>query len=201
MSSHRQEGGAARDEEVFRAFYDTHFSAVYRYFGRRAGSVADVNDLMADVFLVAWRRFDEMPTSPHERTLWLYGVARRMLADRRKAERRRSRLVGRIMATSGRQVVAPSDFETNAHPDAARLSTALRQLSPRDRDVLALVAWEQLSHTEAAEVIGCTVNAFTIRFHRAKKRLAVRYEALAPSESRPEPRPPIRSQGAPDARP
>ncbi|MGD0593129.1 MAG: RNA polymerase sigma factor [Acidimicrobiales bacterium] len=202
MASRGQAEGLKAGEEEFRPFYDAHFGAVYRYFARRVHSAADVNDLVADVFLVAWRRFDELPASSHEKTLWLYGVARRVLADSRKAERRRYRLLGRIGAMSEPPQVASADFANSSEPAAARLSSAISQLTARDREVLTLVAWEQLSHGEAAEVLGCSVNAFTIRLHRARKRLAARYSALGG-----EPAPlkqidaPTRPQGAPDGRP
>jgi RNA polymerase sigma factor (sigma-70 family) len=183
MTTGRQTAGEQLTDLAFRSFYDAHFAAIYRYFGRRLSSVADRNDLVSDVFLVAWRRREALPVSPHERTLWLYGVSRRVLADHRKAEFRRHRLAGRILATTDHQVPTydPATFsETEA---GARLAAALSHLGPRDQEVLALVAWEQLTHAEAAAVLGCSTNAFTIRFRRARQRLSARYEALEPGPS------------------
>lgn len=168
----------APDEGDFRALYEGHVGAVHGYFARRVPP-ADAGDLVADVFVVAWRRWAEMPAAADERRMWLFGVARRVLADCRKSARRRDRLAQRLRTARGAGAQPPLEPGRPASDADALLAAALAQLSPADREVLALVAWDRLSHAEAASLLGCTVNAFDIRLHRARKRLASRYSALA----------------------
>ncbi|MGH9169932.1 MAG: RNA polymerase sigma factor [Acidimicrobiales bacterium] len=191
------------EESAFRPLYDVHLGAIYRYFARRVPP-AEIDDYVADVFVVAWRRFDVMPEDAHGRTLWLYGVARRVLADHHKAEQRRRHLEQRLRshavttAAPGRAVdlVLPmtwpgSDGGAGGRPEVSKaiddpsdlLAAALGAVSADDREVLKLVTWEQLTNKEAAEVLGCSVNALAIRLHRAKRRLAARYAELVKQPS------------------
>jgi RNA polymerase sigma factor (sigma-70 family) len=125
---------------------------------------ADVADVVAEVFTTAWRRLDDVPPAPEAR-LWLYGVARRVLAGHRRGKERFGRLIARIEAT---HVAAPQP--ALGDPDG-RLTRALRQVPPAEREALLLVAWEQLSYAEAAQVLGCSPNAIGIRVHRARTRV------------------------------
>jgi RNA polymerase sigma factor (sigma-70 family) len=156
-------------ERRFRGLYEQHYRAVHAYAVRRTGEPDDAADAVADVFTTAWRRLDSVPAAPAD-LLWLYGVARRVLATQHRSARRRSRLVARIESGYGRPPEAPE-------PDD-RLLTALRRLPEREREALMLVLWEDLSHAEAAQVLGCSANAVAIRVHRAKTRLRA---ALAPA--------------------
>jgi len=142
--------------------YEEHREAVRAYVRRRAPE-AVVDDIVADVFLVCLRRIDDVPDAALP---WLYGVARRTLANER---RKRGRETPRP---------APMVFDPEPVGDAA-LADAFAQLSERDREVLRLVAWEGLSLKEAATVLGCSAIAARVRFHRAKARLATRLDAAA----------------------
>ncbi|HTX47476.1 MAG TPA: sigma-70 region 4 domain-containing protein, partial [Solirubrobacteraceae bacterium] len=113
----------------------------------------------ADVFLVVWRRLDQVPS---ECLPWLLAVARRALANRRRSARRASALEERL--ADGRSAEEPSK-------DLGLLS-ALSTLSTRDREVLLLIAWEGLDHSEVAEVLSIRRAAVATRFHRARRRLA-----------------------------
>jgi RNA polymerase sigma-70 factor (ECF subfamily) len=110
---------------------------------------------------------DQVPPAPEDR-LWLYGVAQRVVAGRHRSARRRQNLTARLRADHG--LLAP---ELPGARDSTRdlLLAALDRLPPAQRDALQLVLWEQLSHAEAARVLGCSVNAVAIRVHRAKERL------------------------------
>jgi RNA polymerase sigma factor (sigma-70 family) len=171
-------------DEDFRAFYGEHFGEVYRYTARRAAA-ADVDGLVADVFVVAWRRFADLPLSDHERTLWLFGVSRRVMADNRKAATRRDRLRQRL--GSGERGQAAHDVPgSSVGPESAEADLAIRvlaELRPRDREALRLVLWEQLNHAEVADVLGCSVNAVAIRLHRARRKMTSRYAELARQET------------------
>jgi RNA polymerase sigma factor (sigma-70 family) len=149
----------------FDALYANHYRSVYSYVYRRLASTADVPDVTAEVFAVAWRRLDDVPGGDGER-LWLYGVARRCVARARRGDLRRLRLLGRLVEQAGRRIDSP-----DAGSPAGEVRGAIDRLRSRDREVLRLVLWEQLSHAEAARVLGCSVNAVAQRLHTARERL------------------------------
>jgi RNA polymerase sigma-70 factor, ECF subfamily len=116
-------------------------------------------DVVAETFTVAWRKLDEVPA---RELPWLYGVARRVLANHRRSARRLIALRRRLDA----QPAAPTELADPA------LEDAFRRLSDADREILALVAWEGLTPAEAAVVLGIEANASRLRLHRARRRLA-----------------------------
>lgn len=135
-----------------------------RYLGRRAAPDA-VEDLFAEVMTVAWRRVADIPDGSE--LPWLYGVARRVLANHRRASGRFGRLLERLAVVErgvdpGPAPVADGDPE---------LVMALARLSATDAEVLRLWAWEELAPGEIAAVLGISPNAASIRLHRAKGRL------------------------------
>jgi RNA polymerase sigma factor (sigma-70 family) len=149
----------------FQAVFDTNYHLVLGYALRRTGSREDAEDVVAETFLTAWRRLEEVPPGSGARP-WLYGVARNALANQRRGERRRERLTGRLHAE---QVSPPQ----HAHADdAARLGAAFARLGDDDRELIALAAWEGLDAGEIATVLRCSRNAARIRLHRARRRLA-----------------------------
>jgi RNA polymerase sigma-70 factor (ECF subfamily) len=144
----------------FEALFEAHYGAVLAYARRRASS--DVGaDVAAATFEVAWRRLDEVPD---EALPWLYGVARRMLANTRRADVRRQRLWSRLRAVGSAE---PADVAVEV-PGAR---AALARLRPQDREVLMLVAWEGLNPETAASSLGISTGAFAVRLHRARQRL------------------------------
>lgn len=157
-----------RDEQRFRNLYRAHYRALHAFALRRCADPADAHDLVADTFLVLWRRIDEAPEGD-EALLWLFGVARRVLANQRRSRTRRERLNARLRALP--QDVPAVDTMAFARADAQAVLAALPHLSERDREVLLLAAWEGLSHSEIARVLGCSENAAMIRLHRARRRL------------------------------
>lgn len=145
------------------ALFATHGAAVLAY-ARRRSDGATAEDVLAEVFVVAWRRLDQMPA---DALPWLLSCARRVLANQRRGERRQLALLKRLAAVSPR---LPA--ESAAGPGVGRLADALKSLSDLDREVLLLVAWENLSVERAAAVLGCSPNTFSTRLRRARKRLA-----------------------------
>jgi RNA polymerase sigma-70 factor, ECF subfamily len=144
----------------FERLYGEFAPDVQAYVLRRVGPDA-VGDVVADVFLVAWRRLDDLPTSPRP---WLLGVARKTVANHVRSARRRTALVDRLRATASGSTV-----------DTARAESvwmAVASLGERDREALTLVAWDGLSREEAAAVLGCSSAAFRVRLHRARARLS-----------------------------
>ena len=121
---------------------------------------------MAETFLVAWRRRADVPAGEGAR-LWLYGVARRVLANQRRGELRRSALGSRLRAELPALVSDPA----GAVADRTEAVRALSQLGEADREVVELTAWEGLDSREVAEVLGITPVAARARLCRARNRL------------------------------
>jgi RNA polymerase sigma factor (sigma-70 family) len=163
--------GAAGPSERFRSLYEANYHLILGYALRRADAT-DAADVVAETFTTAWRRLRDVPEGEEAR-LWLYGVARRVLANQRRAARRRLRLAGRLRDESR---TAPG---SSAEPDLERgVRTAFSRLRPEDRELLSLTAWEGLDPRELARVLGCSRNAARIRLHRARRRFAVELERL-----------------------
>jgi RNA polymerase sigma-70 factor, ECF subfamily len=156
---------SARDIR-FHALYQEHYAPIRAYALRRAASADDAADVVAETFTTAWRRLSQIPPPPADR-LWLFGVARRIVAGRHRSARRGLRLLAALMTSQG----ATSQGAAQADPMNARVLDALGRLRPGEREALKLVVWDELSHAEAARVLGCSVNAVGIRVHRAKTHL------------------------------
>jgi RNA polymerase sigma factor (sigma-70 family) len=157
----------------FEQLYRRHAGRVLAYALRRT-SPAVADDVVADVFLVAWRRLDDMPA---DELAWLLGVARRVLANRRRGDRRATALHDRL-AFEHRDVTgdpsgggAAGDAGDAGDVDE-RVLTALDRLAERDRELLMLIAWEGLSHTEVAQVLGVRRGTVAVRLHRARQQFA-----------------------------
>lgn len=148
--------------------FDAHHGAVVAYARRRGASVDGAHDVAAEVFAVAWRRRDELGVVPDgvERA-WLLGVARRVLANHWRGDRRRRALLRRL---GGTVAAGSPDVAEVADLDPAVVA-ALGALPARDREVLRLVAWDGLTHAEVAVVLGCTETAVSSRVVRARERL------------------------------
>jgi RNA polymerase sigma factor (sigma-70 family) len=151
----------------FRAVYDAHYHRVLGYVLRRTASPEDAEDVVAETFLTAWRRLEQLPLGSGTRP-WLYGVARRSLANHHRGELRRERLTGRIYADS--ELLAPRP--ANPDGEVAWVAAAFARLGHSDQELLALAAWEELDAGEIAVVLGCSRNAARVRLHRARRRLA-----------------------------
>ena len=150
----------AVDADRFEALYGEYAGRVLGYCLRR--SPADTaEDAMVETFAVAWRRRDAIPEEPLP---WLYGVARRVLANQRRAERRQRAVVQRV---AGEIPVASEAPAT----DLAPVIAALERLRPADRELLMLTAWEGLTPAQAAQVLGTTAVACRVRLFRARRRL------------------------------
>jgi RNA polymerase sigma-70 factor (ECF subfamily) len=153
----------------FETFYSEQYASIYAYVHRRlTQSPAEVADVVAEIFTVAWRRFDDVPAAPGDR-LWLYGVARRCVLRHHRTNWRRSRLQARVLGAVSEQ--PPPLSSRSIDPLTGHVRDAIARLRPLDREVLRLVMWEELSHAEAAEVLGCSVNAVALRLRRARGRL------------------------------
>ncbi|GAA1032455.1 hypothetical protein GCM10009557_31000 [Virgisporangium ochraceum] len=160
---------AARFEDLYRGCSQD----LLGYALRRVDRPQDAADVVAETFLVAWRRIDEIPDD--RARPWLFRVARNVMANQQRADRRRADLAERLRLELSQQTVVQPDVP-------ASLRAAFATLTDADREVLRLVAWEGLSAEDLAVTLDCSVNAARIRLHRARRRLA---DALRPATTTP----------------
>src|SRR3954447_23336556 len=155
-----------------RELAETRFSHLYRenarellgYALRRSSDPDDAADVVAETFLVAWRRLGDVPLDCEAR-LWLYGTARRVLANQDRGGRRRDRLTERLREELRRELPAQGTVQRSAFLEA------LAQLREADRELLMLIGWEELTPSEAARALGISSRAARTRLHRARRRL------------------------------
>ncbi|WP_136517453.1 RNA polymerase sigma factor [Cellulomonas telluris] len=162
-------GDAARHER-FTALFDRTHGPLLAYAVRRVADPADAADVVAETFLVAWRRLDDVPGGDSARP-WLFGVARRVLANHYRGDRRRLALADRLREQLT-EVAPPPE------PVDRTLLQAMERLPPDDRELLRLVAWEELARDEIALVLGVPRATVRVRLHRARRRLLAQLAAL-----------------------
>jgi RNA polymerase sigma-70 factor (ECF subfamily) len=158
--------GREHPQARFEGLYAAHGRAVLAYAVRRSPNPQDAADVLADTFLVAWRRLDEVPSADEAR-LWLYGVARNVVANQRRSARRRERLADRLR----HELPEALDGLAASPTDGAAVRSALAQLGPEDQEILRLCGWEELTPQDIAKVLGISHVAARSRLHRARHRL------------------------------
>jgi RNA polymerase sigma-70 factor, ECF subfamily len=151
------------ETEAFEALFVETRAALLGYLTRRA-PVDDAADLLAEAYLVAWRRRGDLPTGD-ERRLWLFGAARRLLAEYHRISARRS-----DAEREAGPAHDPGSGGGSDRGDAVR--GALQTLNDVNRELITLTTWEGLSPAEAARVVGITAGTARVRLHRARARLA-----------------------------
>jgi RNA polymerase sigma-70 factor (ECF subfamily) len=156
LSAHAE---GANEVERFEALYREHFSAIDGYARRRLPTRAD--DIVAETFLVAWRRLEQVPEDALPR---LYGVARRVVSDYRRSLRRQDAVTERLAGMRELEVSEPGE-------SVVELLSALARLSERERELLLLVYWEDLAPHRAARALGCSRATVSTRLWRAHRRL------------------------------
>ncbi len=149
-----------RDEAWFTALFETHTTAIFRYFARRA-PLDDVDDLTADVFTTAWRRRDVIPQGAE--LPWLYQTAGFTLSNHRRK--------GRPEPVADVPEDASGDDPADLAVNDDELKLVLAQLSPRDRRILLLHAWEGLDGDALAVALGISRGGADAALSRARARL------------------------------
>jgi RNA polymerase sigma-70 factor (ECF subfamily) len=152
---------AAELEELFRA----HHQDVWAYAARRVGR-GDASDVVSETFITAFRKIEQRP---RDALPWLLAIARRICANHIRASRRREALVVSLRQAS--LAVPRTERELS---ETLILIEAFSSLSSSEQGVLMLVAWDGLTPGRAARILGCSVAAFLVRLHRARRRLAAR---------------------------
>lgn len=155
-------------EARFRSLYERQHLDVLAYFLRRLNR-EDAVEATADVFLTTWRRIDEVPDGSEAR-LWLFGVARNVLRNRQRSNRRLRRLVSRAATTPADPAPLLETVVVRRAQDREVLA-ALDRLDPSDREVLQLRLWEEVSYDDIAELLGCSRHAAEQRYAKALRRL------------------------------
>jgi RNA polymerase sigma factor (sigma-70 family) len=180
------------DPDAFAVLFDRHADEVHRYAARRLGTEA-ADDLTAETFVIAFQQRRRYDLSRSQAMPWLYGIVTNLISRHRRAEARRLRALSRVAGTApaeGRgdgealadRVVARVSAESAQHD----LAAALAGLSARNRDVLLLIAWGDLDHTEAAQALGITVGTVRSRLHRARTGVRKALGGSDPTTSREE---------------
>ena len=175
MHDGAMEQGVGDRRERFEAVYRELYAPICGYTLRRVRDPEDAAEAIAETFATLWRRFDRCPHGGELRP-WLFGVARRVIANQQRGERRRSALGERLAAS-----VDHATFEAVRSEEAtSELARAFACLSDSDRELLSLVAWEGLTRKELAVALGTSRAAVRLRLHRARKRLR---NALPPTQT------------------
>ncbi|MCE0538097.1 sigma-70 family RNA polymerase sigma factor [Kineosporia rhizophila] len=161
-------------DDAFRRLYTANFPAILNYAQRRVGGPDDAADLVAETFLVAWRRREELPPGPQAR-LWLFGVARLVLANHTRGEQRRVQLGARLRLELRDE---PGDPAADL-VEVMAVDSALAALDDTDREVLELTVWDQLTPREIGALLDLPARVVRSRLFRARARMRGRTDLSA----------------------
>jgi len=178
------------DDAHFRHLYTTHRDAVWSYMVRRVER-NDVDDAVAEVFVVAWRKISQTPVID-EQLPWLYGIAKNVVRNVNRSSSRRQRLWVKAAAlppTDG----PPSDIQVIRNSEDEELLAAVAKLRVYDRELLRLRTWEELPIKDIAIVVGTSPKSVESRLVRIRKNLARSLDV--PESSRQTVRPDLANQG------
>jgi RNA polymerase sigma-70 factor (ECF subfamily) len=160
------EEGQAR-ERRFEEIFEAHYRAIARYLRTRGHAAADADDLIAGTFEVAWRRLDQLPPG-REAVPWLLTVARNLSRNARRKSQREAVFVEGLAPVT----VGSTEMKIEDRAASAEVMAALAQLKTIDRDLVLLVAWDELSVAEAGQVLGLRPVTARSRLHRARQRMS-----------------------------
>ena len=176
-------GRDSRVDSRFDSLYRAHHRDVLAYFIRRELPRSDAEDAAADVFTVAWRRFDQIPDGD-QAVEWLYGVAHKVLSNHRRSWRRALRLDRRLGGLARSSPGTP-ELQVVRSVEDQMLIGALNQLRFSDREILRLATWEKMPHSSIGELLGITQAAVDQRISRARRRLAKELELIKNKQKLP----------------
>nr|WP_255479483.1 sigma-70 family RNA polymerase sigma factor [Quadrisphaera sp. RL12-1S] len=174
-------GGPVPDEDRYQALFRATYADLVRFVERRLHPLA-AEDVVAEVFVVAWRRLEEVPADHGRARAWLFGVAQRTMLNARRGDARRQALAVRVGTALPADVVPDGSDRVVSQVDLAR---AWCLLSPSDQEALTLTALDGLSTVEAAQVLGISRTALSLRLVRARRRLRVHLDHPATPKTAP----------------
>lgn len=153
--------------ELYRRDHGAVLRFVERRIGRATSGNSQVEDVVHNAFLTAWRNFDKVPTEPGAARAWLYVVARNALLNAQRSEARRGALGVKIATETPSYLTGPEN-DVTARVD---LAVAWSTLTPGQQEVISLAVWDELSSAEAARVLGISATAYRVRLLRARTAL------------------------------
>ncbi|NTW42205.1 MAG: RNA polymerase sigma factor [Cellulomonadaceae bacterium] len=165
VSNSRAESAHLSDAQRFAALWDEHAGRVQAYAARHVGTQA-AEEVVAETFLIAWRRLADVPGAPLP---WLLVVARNTIANSRRSSYRRRAVEAELGRVA--HLMRPDDDPHVPIAERESLLGALVALTAREREALFLVGWDGLGPTDAARVAGCSPATFRMRLSRARRRL------------------------------
>lgn len=168
-----QAADAPQREHTFRSLYEAVYPDLLRFVQRRTAP-DHAEDVVAEAFLVVWRRLDDLPRAHGDARAWTFGVARNILLNDNRGEQRRRALGVRLAEVTPTSVEATPDLVVS-RVDVAR---AWRRLSERHQEALALAVLDQLDAPQAAAVLGISPVAFRLRLSRARRALRLHLDHL-----------------------
>ena len=157
---------------AFTAVYESCYRDIVAFAFRRCHDRTVATEVAADTFAVVWRRLDEMPDGEQAR-LWIYGVARMVLSNESRSQRRRTRLASHVAAAVASQ---PKMVDVD---DDGRVEEGLQRMTPGDAELLRLSYWEGLSPAEIAVVVNVGASTVRSQLTRARQRFAVEYDNIS----------------------
>lgn len=166
---------AARDRAWLESLFDAHAGALRAFAVRRVG-VDDGDDIVAEVFVTAWRRRNEVPA---ESLPWLYQVCRNVILHHGRSSTRRDALTRAMHAS------APSPVQSAEQSTRVLVDSVLDALDNTDAEIMRLAVWEQLEPAEIAQVLGIRPGAARNRLMRARRKAQLLFEEMS-VESEPE---------------
>jgi RNA polymerase sigma factor (sigma-70 family) len=176
-------GRSAGEPECFATVFDRHYGTIHGYLARRLGQ-AMADDLASETFLIAFARRDRYDPARADALPWLFGIASNLVARHHRGEQRRYR----AMARTGVEEVADGHADqvavrVDATARQSALAAALAEIPARDRDVLLLVAWAELTSDQAGQALGIPAGTARSRLHRARARIRAALERARPPGS------------------
>jgi RNA polymerase sigma factor (sigma-70 family) len=162
---------AAGETDAFGTIFERHARTVYNYCFRRTGDWSQAEELMAIVFLEAWRRRAQVELERDDALPWLLGVATNVIRNLRRSQRRHRAALERLPRERAADFAGDVHARLDDEREMRAALRALRKLSRDDQDVLALCVWEELSYEQAALALGVPVGTVRSRLSRARARL------------------------------
>lgn len=172
MDGRLKEESDGEERRRFEDFFRTHYERVLQYVGRRVPN-SRVDDVVAATFIVAWRKFGsiEVPSLP-----WLFRIASFEVKSADRAARRLERSHSMDLLEN----IAGLSLDVF---DGSEVRAAMSRLSVSDQELLRLIHWDDLTRLEAAEVLGASINAVNVRYHRALSRLECQMAPITTDQS------------------